>query len=617
MSIGVQLSKDTHLNNRSLVWCIIDGRRQLAKSEAQKTPPPKIKATDPSPTEEQVRIFHHQARTLDAFWTQFQQNYLKIPKPQHDGLLVSFCFDLIEYYDQLQGESRLKDIVERTLAQRGIPHQNLAKFVNREIPIEIQEQFWNTSLDKERQNQILAEQRYKYGTREFTHAYMPRIITEKTREEYIARINARKDDFERAGFKFLGLGFGGAAFLVKASDRTDPSCQAHGTNIPKYVLKVPAVGPYAKQNGVKVFSPLEEELKELGKLTNFSYNYEEETGRQDNFSQRLACYRNPKLKRPDQYLVPQGFRNRVLATVYQEGQNIYQTAVNDNNRRELGRRLAAQSGETLSAQPTITDFDNPYVVLGVPDTKIIEIIHYYMKMAEKGINFYDLFPHNIHYLPAGQSLSFVDTCSGHGEIQRNIIAARKAFPLDMCIFDLLTFIIMQEQNHPIPAAIRRNTQEMIVSAIAGAETSVNPESSMLRDTRANKALIRDIYRDLREERYVQIRNALDAITSSNLQKLPGARPRFSLDDLCQALKRLMSDDYSRAYTDPKTGIDHYTRAMKKDFDRLMVDEPDKLLLELYPNDPTNTRGKGYIRRLHEHFAEKQKQLALQKSVNSN
>lgn len=313
--------------------------------------------------------------------------------------------------------------------------EELAELIDSNITQEFQADIWRHDLPDALKQACIDEQKHKYGTLDFLNSKLPRIVTEKTRSHYIRAI--REDQaLQDAGYKLLGIGFSGAAFEVAAS-KDDPL-------VPHYVLKVPVT-----REGVppsKMFAPLDDEFPELNKLTEFSKRFAAKIGEADHFSQKLAAY---EADGQCFYLGHQDKANTtVLATVFQPGDNLYQRASQDIETKLL-HKAAPDPSDT---------YRNPYLTQGISDNELVNMIRYYQGMAREGINFYDLFPHNMHYVAEERTLRFVDACSKPNAEHQKVIDARQAFPIDYCIYDLLTFLALQEQQHPFAKAIRKDTR---------------------------------------------------------------------------------------------------------------------------------------------------------------
>lgn len=512
-----------------------DLKTQYRKNTCLNPPKPKKR----EPTEAELQEFYSKPGKLLEVWRAFQsrEGYLEVPKGDINEKLQNFVEGLIKAYNSSQ--QRIEDgKKELTIPEGYYRLSKLALRANDDIGPEFQEEFWN-NLPEDEQDAIINEQKYKYATDAFRNKKMPRIVTQKIRERYLERIQANAAEFEQAGFCFLGLGFSGVVFLVL--DSVD-----HPSNIPKYVLKIPACGNFknSKKPGCEPSANPIKEKKALRELTRFSVNYEEETGQQDPYSQRLAyaeCTNNDEKSFP--YLV--GRNSNVLATTFQDGINVYQTAWDDNKNRKQARELGRP----------VPIYNNPHVLIGVSVPKILEMIRYYMAMAEAKINFCDLYPHNLHYVPSDEGYKFIDIFTDRIDTLGRSVAARKAFPIDLCVFDLITFLVLHEQRHAFTIEIRKNIREMIGTAMI--------DLNMSKKDLADKSLLGEIYEEHLEEKFKNIKSAL-------VQAL--RKGFFTIEQLRAALDRLTQPQtHSQVYRqeiDGKKSINLYDVPMRRSFERL-------------------------------------------------
>ncbi|MCE2928756.1 MAG: hypothetical protein LW817_03900 [Candidatus Caenarcaniphilales bacterium] len=409
----------------------------------------------------------------------------------------------------------------------------MARAINTHISQEEQVLIWKV-LSKNIRLKAIKEQKIKYGTKAFEHDQMPRIITEKTRAAYKQAIMANQK-FQEAGFSFLGMGFGGAAFKVNDS---------FGKNsiAPNYVLKVCAAAPSASDN--KLFAPLNIEYQELEKLTKFSQEYSAQQKQNEHFSQTLAGIVDGE--QHWQYIGfndPNNPKGSVLATIYQPGKNIYENALCDLQwRRECISNLHCQDEERL----------NPYLLNGITDKELKDLIKYYLALADKEISFYDLFLHNMHYVEEDKSLRFVDSFANSRPIHQSIKEARKKFPLDTCIFDLVTFLVLQEQSHPYAVTVRSDERATLAALH---QCSLADKKKL-----AEKPFLANL-----DKKLEQIIRCLDALARENV---------LDKNSLRQSIERLISFNEYSAYYEP-----YYNSALKKDFDRI-TPRGKRFLLEI-------------------------------------
>ncbi len=516
-------------------------KKKYLAARSTQTPPKKRE-----PTKVELKEFYSKPEKLLTIWRAFQERegYLNAPKHPRNLKLLRFTEELIKAYNL--SPQRLEDQKQPLAIPRNYRLSKLAHKVNKLIGPEFQEEFWN-SRPREEREAIINEQKHKYGTNSFRNNRMVRIVSQKTREHYMAQIQAHAEEFRQAGFSFLGLGFSGVVFLVLDSVE-------HESNIPKYVLKIPASGEFAKSstpNG----NPIKEKTA-LSQLTQFSINYE--THRPDRYSQRLACYQNLEDGKLH-YLVERDSANKALATIFQKGLNVYQTAHDDNCVRKKARELAQ------AAPP----YENPHTLIGLQVPQILEMIRYYIAMAESKINFCDLYPHNMHYVPEEGSYKFIDIFTDNKEALGRSVEARKAFPVDLCVFDLITFLVLHEQKHAFTIEIRRNIKEMIGAAM---------RALRMDDDLDNKELIKEIYEEYLEANLSRIKQALELAVQRGI---------FSIKQLRAALSRLTQpENYSSAYRQniKGKGVIHYFNApMRISFEKL------------------TKRGMRFLNTLREHF----------------
>ncbi|MCE2928032.1 MAG: hypothetical protein LW817_00190, partial [Candidatus Caenarcaniphilales bacterium] len=161
----------------------------------------------------EIHKWRGKAHELKKLWAEFQKQFFSDRLTgKSNPRLQYFCHELIKVFNR---RNPSKKIV--------LNHQNshdvnqLSRLINTQISQEEQEIIWrDATLKNSLKFNVINEQKHKYGTKAFEHDQMPRIITEKTRAAYKQAIMANQK-FQEAGFSFLGMGFGGAAFKVNDS----------------------------------------------------------------------------------------------------------------------------------------------------------------------------------------------------------------------------------------------------------------------------------------------------------------------------------------------------------------------------------------------------------------
>lgn len=383
------------------------------------------------------------------------------------------------------------------------------------------ENAWNQLNDNLKES-LFQEQKHKYGTNAFRNTQMLRSLTDYAKKRYKKFIEEQISKFSSsfpARISLLGIGFGGAAFK----------------------LEIPNLSPIViKMNLTKTDSS-----EQFGSLKDDKVGLEELEDVVSDFSQKLVYFDVVKNGEGSKsYLIPQDLENEILATWLQDGINImdivedqWQNFLENNDPNEVAKKY----------------FDQ-----GISDTNLQALILYHLNMSSKEINFYDMFPHNtLFYENNGDpTFRFVDssTDAKQGSIEAKIALARKNYPYDSMVYDLISFLVLQEQNHPMTISIRRALRSYLRKL-----NNTNSEDS--------------IYDESRLKRFDRIKKNLDNLIEAK---------SIDLTKLTAALSRLNAH-----FNSSNPSERHPAQAFYKDFDRI------------------TENGKKFIGKLYEYYSEKQ------------
>jgi len=396
----------------------------------------------------------------------------------------------------------------------------------------LQEQIWNeiSKDDPELITNAFQEQKEKYGTTEFTNTKMLRALTEYTKNQYQKFITEKLETFQAPqGMKIslVGMGFGGVAFKIEYP--------GHGS----FVLKF----PLTKKTSKTSFGNLERDYKGLFEL--------EKLHEGEDFSQKLYY-----VKQANKYLIPEDKRSEMLATEFVHGTNLLTLAArqlqNYRENRDPGKEAKA------------------FFEYGITDENLFELAKYHQELCQKQISFYDLFPHNIIYdykrqtkivqnadnaqsedivikgtevdlEPTKKAITeyegvfkFIDSVTQViGKCPENDIkVARRDYSIDSLVFDLVSFLVLQEQTHPYTVSLRRAARTYFMKT-------------------QNQDSIENAYENFKQKRFQQIQRVLERLITQNL---------INKQDLLQALGRLIKHFENTE--------DHPAKAFHKDFSRI-------------------------------------------------
>ncbi len=417
----------------------------------------------------------------------------------------------------------------------------------------IAEIVWNSLLADANSLEIIEkafdEQKNKYGTEAFRNTKMLRSLTEfsKTKyEEFIQKNIASLHKLlpKNTNVELLGMGFGGVAFRVKYKPYTE------------FVLKFGLTQKISDEN----IGNLERDIDELRKLERKDLIH-------SSFSQRLAYLQTGDLTM--EYLVPEALEGTILATRLSSGVNLLKLAENQWQNFREGKNPG--------------NYEKAFFEYGISDENIYHLALYHQKLCNYGINFYDLFPHNIIYDFAqryqssptksqrsetleidkqGESdwsaktklvydgvFRFIDSVTRAipGSIEDSITKARQEYPLDSLVFDLVTFLVLYEQSHPYTVSIRRAARSYFNQTTHGR----NEEKE---------------YKAFKQKRFNQIQSVLEKLVRYDPSKKQA---------LQEALERLVKHFSNKNK--------HPANAFHKDFSRITKEGVD------------------YIKQLNNHF----------------
>jgi len=318
------------------------------------------------------------------------------------------------------------------------------------------ENAWNQLSENLKEN-LFQEQKHKYGTNAFRNTQMLRSLTDYAKKRYKKFIEEQISKFSSsfpARISLLGIGFGGAAFKLVIK------------NLNPIVIKM----NLTKTDSSEQFGSLKDDKVGLEELEHVV----------SDFSQKLVYFDVVKNGEGSKsYLIPQDLENEILATWLQDGINImdivedqWQNFLENRDPNEVAKRY----------------FDQ-----GISDTNLQALILYHLNMSSKEINFYDMFPHNtLFYENNGDpTFRFVDssTDAKQGSIEAKIALARKNYPYDSMVYDLISFLVLQEQNHPMTISIRRALRSYLRKLNStNSEDSIYDESRLKRLNRIKKNL---------------------------------------------------------------------------------------------------------------------------------
>jgi hypothetical protein len=354
------------------------------------------------------------------------------------------------------------------------------------------------------------EQLGKFGTVEFRTSRIARIFAEKTRAWYsknVSRFFQNQKDVN-----FLGMGYGGAAFEIK-----HPISGGAEENV---VVKLPVAKPG---------TPREQRVADIGddrKVMTQIHGIPEIAD--SLFSPKLwTANVNGRI------IFPETDAKDLMLLRRQPGFNIYQQAVDESR---------------FWHKQEYNQINNPYVWDQIDDKTLLDLVGFYLSLCRNKIDFHDLFSQNTLYDPETKSLYFVDIYSKpETDKQKGLVNARENFPLETCLFDMLTFLHSFDQNHPIVDAIKTNIR---INLMARDETNGNSYDA---DSTEQE------YHQLREARRTQIKRVFKQGIDKKL---------FTKEELITALNRIR--DAREPQTDPfhEHIFGNDFEYLETDFDRL-------------------------------------------------
>jgi hypothetical protein len=480
-------------------------------------------------------------KTIKNWWEKTKAEFYHTqPKTQnsigHDDCLESLCNALINRYRELLRDAQIKGLPQVP----GTPSTGITEKINFLNSIHhiylnrksIAETLWEglSLVNGEQITRAFEEQKHKYGTKDFKNTVMLRSLTEYSKnkfKEFIKnKLNGINSKIGNNSIELLGLGFGGAAFKLKLFANLDDN------NLTPIVLKF----NLAKTSGADNFGNLENDFKALA---NLEWLHDPE------IPQRLVYIDVKKIQSQEpqstEYLVPFDLQDEVLATWVSPGTNIMDIV------EEQWNRFLQEKQPTKEARL--------FFQKGISDDNLKRICMHHQEMCHEKINFYDMFPHNTLFDTqnyGGKQVSlfrFIDSVTKvkKDSIEEGIANARHTYPVDSLIFDLVSFLVLHEQTHPMIIPIRRAARSYFNQKLHGADEY--------------KAYIAN-----KEKRFQQIIRVLDTLSKEK---------SINLADLKAALDRLVNHFKSSNY--------HPGTAFYKDFSRITEE------------------GKKYILRLKEHF----------------
>ena len=491
---------------------------------------------------------------INDWWTNLKTTFFQIKyTPDNcddNNNLRQLCKEILEktsllypeIYPTLQDEFKLQSSSSiDSLIQAS---NKLHLYTSKEQRQSIAEIVWNSLLADPKSPEIIEkafdEQKHKYGTEAFRNTKMLRSLTEfsKTKYEEFIQNNIKSLHAllpQNTKVDLLGMGFGGVAFRVKYTPYTE------------FVLKFGLTQKIADKN----IGNLRRDIDELRELERKDLIH-------SSFSQRLAYLQTGDLTM--EYLVPEALEGTILATRLSSGVNLLKLAENQWQNFREGKNPG--------------NYEKAFFEYGISNENIYELALYHQKLCNSGINFYDLFPHNIIYdyatsyqsLPNNHQGSETLKIDKNGEpdwqpinklvyegvfrfidsvtraipdsIEDSITKARQEYPLDSLVFDLVTFLVLYEQSHPYTVSIRRAARSYFNQTTYGQ----NEEKE---------------YKAFKQKRFNQIQSVLEKLVRDDTPKKQA---------LQEALERLIE------HFDSKNK--HPANAFHKDFSRITKEGVD-------------------------------------------